>query len=160
MRSVLINLYLVLRDQVELEKLFFSYVPERVGPGRWLPFVHAWAEMQDVPQTFNSIAMRALVCVYFVLLVGLARILVQLGVLKTATGDKYGDLCYGTISRFLYVRSQLIQLTIILQETASGFGNYSRVGTTDSRAIPIWAGAGPAHWTLSSSARWTAWRAG
>ena len=73
-----------------MEKLFLSYVSERVGPGRWLPFVRAWAEMRDVPQTLTSIAMRALVCVYFVLLVGLARILVKRGGLKT--GDKYGDV--------------------------------------------------------------------
>ena len=57
-------------------------------------------------------------------------------------------------------RSQLIQRTIELQETANGFGNYSRVGTSDSRAIPTLAAVSPAHWTLSSSARWTAWRAG
>ena len=71
------------RDQVELEKLFLSYVSERVGPGRWLPFVHGWAGMRDAPQTPTSIAMRALLTLYFVLLLAMARRTVRSSGLKT-----------------------------------------------------------------------------
>ena len=71
---------------MELEKLFFSYVSERVGPGRWLPFVRGWAEMRDAPQTPPSIALRALLSVYFLLLVALARSLVR------RSGSKPGNI--------------------------------------------------------------------
>ena len=73
------------RDQVQLEKLFLSYVPERIGPGRWLAFVHGWAKMRDAPQTMTSIALRALLSVYFFILVAMARGFVRRSGLKTGT---------------------------------------------------------------------------
>ena len=76
------------KDQVELEKLFLSYVSERVGPGRWLPFVHGWARMRDAPQTPTSIAMRALLTLYFVLLLAMARRTVRSSGLKTGNNQR------------------------------------------------------------------------
>ncbi len=60
-------------DQRELEKLFFSYVMDRAGTGRWVSFVSAWSRKIDAPNTALSVAIRALLCWYFVVLIWLGR---------------------------------------------------------------------------------------
>ena len=56
-------------DQTRLEQLFVRYVLARAAPGRRLSFVHAWACKRDAPSRADWTVLRALLSVYFLLLI-------------------------------------------------------------------------------------------
>jgi len=57
------------KDQMRLEKLFLSYVMGRAQSGRRLRFIHAWARKVDRPASLYSSALRALLALYFWILI-------------------------------------------------------------------------------------------
>lgn len=73
-------------DQGAMERLFLAYALDRVGPGRWARFVQGWARKRDVPQRPTSIALRALLCWYFFILIALARIALRRRGLQAGDG--------------------------------------------------------------------------
>ena len=60
-------------DFTELERLFLAYALDRSGPGRRLAFIRGWAGMTDSPLTPISIALRALLCWHFLVLISAGR---------------------------------------------------------------------------------------
>ena len=62
-----------LRFQVELERLFATYVMGRCGIGRNIQFVDAWSRMRDEPFAWRGLFVRALVVHYFHVLIHLGR---------------------------------------------------------------------------------------
>ena len=60
-------------DFTALEALFLSYALDRIGPGRRLRFIRGWAGMTDQPMTPISIALRALLCWHFFVLLSAGR---------------------------------------------------------------------------------------
>ena len=64
-------------DFRELESLFLAYALDRTGPGRRLRFIQGWAAMTDVPLTPVSIALRALLCWHFFILIEAGRFMLR-----------------------------------------------------------------------------------
>ena len=60
-------------DFTALEILFLAYALDRIAPGQRLAFIGGWGRMTDVPLTPTSIALRALLCWYFFVLVSAGR---------------------------------------------------------------------------------------
>ena len=60
-------------DFTELEALFLTYALDRIGPGRRRTFIRGWAGMTDKPMTPISIALRALLCWHFFVLLSAGR---------------------------------------------------------------------------------------
>jgi len=61
------------QDQTRLERLFLSYVLSRIAPGKKLAFVSAWAKMPSDSERPLHGAFRALMLVYFYVLIVAAR---------------------------------------------------------------------------------------
>ena len=60
-------------DFTELEALFLTYALDRIGSGRRIKFIKGWGGMVDAPMTPISIALRALLCWHFFVLLSIGR---------------------------------------------------------------------------------------
>ena len=76
------------QDQAALEKLFFCYVLDRAGPGRWWAFVQLWSRKMDSPHTVLSVTIRALLAWYFVMMLGLGRLQMRLAGVSTRAPER------------------------------------------------------------------------